>query len=181
MSLVETFLDQYLNQELKLALLPSADDQSLFDLIYQLKIKSQDLLIVLEELVINAKEHGDGLPQFYHGKNEPDFTFLISDRGVGIHERVPVNPRLSDTKGKSSSSIIRLALEEGITGTGTIGRGMGLYYLSRFVRQTQATALIASDRGCVIQQGDVFHEKDLSKDIQSTVIVLVVHAAEVGA
>ena len=157
------------------------DDQKLFDLARELGIRSQDFIIVLEELLINCQEHGDGIASMQYAVADDLFIFRLSDRGSGIHRSIPRNPRLSDTLGKASSSILRLALEEGITGTGQIGRGMGLSLLSQFVRRSSTEAIIASDHGCVTQQGDRFSECILQKDVLGTVVLLKVARSDVGA
>lgn len=77
-------------------------------------------------------------------------------------------------------SILRLSLEEGISGTGQIGRGIGLYYLSRLVQETGGECLIASDRGTVVQSGSQFFEKSLSQDTKGSVVVLKMTNKELG-
>jgi len=118
----------------KLQTLIPLNDESLFNLITSLGIKSQNLENVLTELMINSDEHGGGINIFLYGHWGKKLFFVFQDQGEGIHETIPKNQRLSDTRGKSSVSLLRLAMEEGITGTGTIGRGMGLFYLAQFVK-----------------------------------------------
>lgn len=154
-------------------------DQTLFDLMASLNIKSQDLLIVLEELLMNSMEHGNSSPTFFYSTGEVLF-FVLRDKGMGIHENIPQNPRLSDTKGKSTTSILRLALEEGITGTGTVGRGMGLFYLSKFVSEHDAEAIVASNQGYIHQNRHQFLEHTTANDTGGTIVILKVKASEVG-
>lgn len=156
------------------------DDQRLFELVTKLGVRNQDLVVVLDELLINGQEHGGGQVRLHVSVTDDSIIFRMKDNGTGIHMTVPKNPRLSDTGGKSSASILRLALEEGITGTGQVGRGMGLYYLSRFVRLNGAECQIASDHGCISQSGASFHERSLENDVGGTVIVLRVGKTEAG-
>lgn len=106
--------------------------------------------------------------------------FALEDYGPGIHTTLPANARLSDLKGKKSSSLLRLALEEGITGTAQIGRGLGLFYLSRLVADNHAETLLASNCGLVIQHGDVFYEKDLKNDISRNLIIIKIIEPKAG-
>ena len=180
MQAVESIFQSALENKLSFDVVTAVTEDKLFDLVTKLGIKSQGLIIVLEELIINSVEHGNGRPDLYFECESGLLTFIMRDRGVGIHEQIPRNPRLSDTKGKSTSSILRLALEEGITGTGVVGRGMGLYYLSKFVVDHDANCLVASNRGYVVQSRDVFHERSTNKDVDGTIVILQVANREVG-
>lgn len=180
MSFIEDEFTRLVSKKTDLEIITNPTDSSLYDLIQGLSIKSMDLLIVLEELLINCKEHGAPPIEFYYGKSFGSYFFAFVDYGVGIHESIPLNIKLSDTKGKSSSSIIRLSLEEGITGTGQIGRGMGLFYLSKLVRNKNASCIVASNSGFVMQVGDYFYEKRLPFDIKKNVVLLRVKSQELG-
>lgn len=177
---LEEILNQALQKTLPFKALDPVTDQSLYELVRGLGVKSQELLIVLEELLMNSQEHGGGHPRLFYDVSDDQLCFLLRDDGQGIHQHVPRNPRLSDTKGKATTSILRLALEEGITGTGTIGRGMGLFYLSKFVSEHGAESLVASDQGMILQQGGQFYEKLTSCEIEGTMILVRVAAREVG-
>jgi hypothetical protein len=180
MGVTEPILNQYLKGQLKFSFFESITDQNLFDLVQKIGIRNQNLVVVLEELIINSREHGGGASRFYYDQHSSNLTFVIVDKGGGIHEKVPMNPRLSDTKGIASASIIRLSLEEGITGTGQVGRGMGLYYFSQLIKNCNAEGLVASDKGCVVQKGDEFFEKDLTQDTKATILILQIGVKEAG-
>jgi len=180
MQTIEQIFFTAINNHLTLKKLTPLSDQSLFELLESLNIKSQELLIVLEELLMNSIEHGGGQMQFHYDLIDDHFYFVLQDKGDGIHKNVPRNPRLSDTAGKSTTSILRLALEEGITGTGTIGRGMGLFYLSKFIHENDAESIVASNGGMIIQQKGQFSEKAVGKDVEGTLILIKVKASLVG-
>jgi hypothetical protein len=176
----EGLFESFLKQASDLQELTPISDAVLFDFLKKSRLRSQELEIVLQDLLMNAQEHGSSPIQFLHGRDKGVSSFLLCDHGAGIHQTVPENIRLSDLKGKSSSSIIRLFLEEGITGTGQDGRRMGLYYLSRLVSEKNAEALIASDSRVIIQRGTLFFQKSLDRDIGKNVILLQVRNSEVG-
>jgi hypothetical protein len=180
MSLQSIFL-KIISADKNLNCLRNVTDPIFFDLIYnQLHIKSQDFLVVLEELLMNSKEHGRVDADLYYGSLEDKIWFAITDKGSGIHSTIPLNQRLSDLSGKTSSSILRLSLEEGITGTGKLGRGMGLYYFNKFIVDHEGEGIISSNSGLVHQKSDQFFEKTLSQDTGSNVILLMVPKIKVG-
>lgn len=152
--------------------LKSNSDQALYEKLTALGISSAPLINVLEELVINGREHGVKGLQIYCAIEGKHLLFATSDKGPGIHQTVPRNPKLADTINKTPAAIIRLALEEGITGTGVTGRGVGLYLLSEYVRRTGSEAIVCSDGGLVRQQGAKFHEESSSKNWDGCIICL---------
>ncbi len=156
----------------------NANEYTIYESLISEKIKSQDLAIVLEELFINSTEHGKSNPNFYFDKINDFYFFAIIDYGSGIHTTIPKNNNLSDLKLKTSSSIIRLSLEQGITGTGQIGRGQGLFYLNTLIQQKSGMALIASNSGLVLQDKNIFTTETLSTDIQANCIILQIHEKE---
>ncbi|PIU01250.1 MAG: hypothetical protein COT74_01740 [Bdellovibrionales bacterium CG10_big_fil_rev_8_21_14_0_10_45_34] len=177
---VEKVFQEFCKGDSRLTTVKNITDQKLFEVVTHLGIKNQNLTVVLEEVLINAQEHGDGHPSLHYKVDGNLLVLVISDSGVGIHQKIPENLRLSDTRGKSSSSIIRLSLEEGITGTGTVGRGMGLYYLSRFASENQASIFVASDQGAVIQVSSQFYERRLTDDLGCTLVILETTLKDAG-
>lgn len=155
-----------------------ANEYTIYDTLQSAEIKSQDLIIVLEELFINSTEHGKSNPDFYFDKIDDYYFFAVIDYGAGIHTTVPKNNNLSDLKLKTSSSIIRMSLEQGITGTGQAGRGQGLFYLNTIVQQKNGYSLIASNSGLVLQNKNVFTTETLPSDIQANCIILQIHEKE---
>ncbi len=181
MYLLEDELKKIIDHQTKLTCLVNPTDQTIYEnLTTDLGLKSQDLLIVLEELLANSLEHGSLPIHYYFGQQLKYYIFCIEDFGSGIHTTIPKNSRLSDTKDKSSMSIIRLSLEEGISGTGTVGRGMGLYYLSKLIKEKGAEGLVASNSGLVIQRDNYFIEKPLVQDIKRNLVIFQIHQKELG-
>lgn len=177
---IENLFDQVLKSSNSFDEIKNISDHELFEFYNKYSLKNQNLLVVLEELIMNSVEHAKCAPDFLYKKNNNEFIFIIKDAGVGIHETVPKNPNLSDTLGKTSTSIIRLSFEESITGTGQKGRGMGLYYLSRLVSETKGQCLVASDSGFVVKSSEVYTEKVLSTDIKQNIIILMINLNELG-
>lgn len=155
-------------------------DSQLFDFYITQTIKNNNLLVVLEELRMNSIEHAKSEPNFFFKKESDHFVFIIEDNGFGIHQTLPKNPKLSDTEGRASSSILRLALEESISGTGLQGRGMGLYFLSRLITEIDGECLVASDSGFVSKTNDIYTEKDLLIDIKKNVIIIKINFKGLG-
>jgi hypothetical protein len=156
----------------------NVNEYTIYDALQSAQIKSQDLIIVLEELFINSTEHGKSNPDFYFDKINEFYFFAVIDHGAGIHTTIPKNINLSDLKLKASSSIIRLSLEQGITGTGQAGRGQGLFYLNTLIQQKSGLALIASNSGLVLQNKNIFTTETLPVDIQANYIILQIHERE---
>ncbi|MBK7961385.1 MAG: hypothetical protein IPK04_09415 [Bdellovibrionales bacterium] len=176
---IEDYFDQIINKEV-VPILINPTDIDIYELFQTQKIRSQEFLIVLDELLFNSEEHGQRPINLYLKKSFGSLVVAIEDFGQGIHTTLPCNQRLSDIKGKKSSSILRLSLEEGITGTGQVGRGLGLFYLSEFVLEKSAECLVASDSGLVIQSAQIFYERALAADICRNLIVIKVLADRIG-
>lgn len=155
-------------------------EEQVYSLLQTLKIKSKNFMVVIDELLINSQEHGGSPIDFYYGESLDFLFFAIVDKGPGIHITLPRNEKLSDIKNKSSTAIIRLSVEEGITGTSTPGRGMGLSLLSKFVADKNAEALVACNSGLLRQMGSYFIEKKLSYDIVGNCIVIKILKKELG-
>jgi len=179
MQFIEDVFEAIVSGQTQLKKIDSIDDQKLYDFYLSIGAKSQDLLVVLEELLINSQEHGKNPISFYYDKLMNVFTFAVVDSGFGIHSTVPNNVHLKDVRGKSSSSILRLSLEEGISGTGQVGRGMGLYYLSKLATEKKATVLLSSNAGLVIQQSNLIYEKKLASDIKCNCVIIQINAKEI--
>ena len=74
---------------------------------------------------------------------------VIINRAL-IDELIP-----ADVKGKAAAALVRLACEEGVTGTGVKGRGIGLHLFSDFIRKRNGEGLVFSDGGLFVQVGNV--------------------------
>lgn len=153
----------------------AANESALYDTLQQEGIQNLELQILLEELLINSFEHAkDQKVELYFANILNSSYFAIKDSGPGIHRTVPINKNLSDLKNKNPSAIIRMSCEEGITGTGVIGRGIGLSLLQNFCIQNPAESILWSDTGWVLQTGSLFYERQGSPvpEINGTLIAL---------
>lgn len=181
MYLIEDIFQAICQDQCALGRMANPTDQDLFDFfVNQWEIKNLNFILVLEELLINAREHGGPPINLYYGQMGEYFLIALEDFGRGIHQTLPCNPRLADLKGKKTSGILRISLEEGITGTGIIGRGMGLFYLMEFISANNGEALLASDAGILIQNSNNFFSKDLAKQINRNLIIFQITKATVG-
>ncbi len=155
-----------------------ASENGIFEGLQDLGINDAEIQSVLEELLLNAREHGQSKAIAIHLASHLGWFYAaIRDEGPGIQATLPKNPRLADTLGKSAAALTRLAAEEGITGTGIPGRGIGLHLLSEFVRTRKAESLILSDGGLFVQVSDIFLERAAKKSIQGTLIAFKVELA----
>ncbi|MEQ1665940.1 MAG: hypothetical protein ABL927_11245 [Bdellovibrionales bacterium] len=178
--LLEDVFREILNNKTNLKLIINPTEDQIFRLVSEFGFKSYNFSLVLDELLINSIEHGKPPINFYYGQNQEYYYFGVLDFGPGIHETVPRNERLRDTKNKASTAIIRLSLEEGITGTSVVGRGMGLSILSKFIQNSDSEVLIASNSGYVKQVGSNFFEKKLNNDIRANLIALKINKKDLG-
>ena len=151
-----------------------AADSKLFDAYEKLNLNDTFLLSVVEELLMNSLEHGLTPIEIFFSKKEATVFFGIWDRGTGIHNTLPRNPKLSDTKDKTSAALVRLSLEEHITGTGQVGRGVGLGLLSKYVKRSDSELLIWSNGAWVMQAKDCYFEQPSSQNVDGTMILLSV-------
>jgi len=87
---------------------------------------------VFAELAMNAVQHAHseigavGLIQFYQSDAGERFVCAVADGGIGIRRSLESN---EDLRGRATYdwTAIELALEEGISGTGSSRRGIGLF------------------------------------------------------
>ncbi len=155
--------------------IPSATDNGIFDRLHNLSVSDTEIMVVLEELLLNAQEHGQRKAIAVHIEKHLGWLIAaVRDQGPGIHATLPLNPRLSDTLGKSAAALTRLATEEGITGTGTHGRGIGLHLLSEVIRSRNGESLVLSDGGLFVQVGDLYLERKARFPILGTLVAFKV-------
>ena len=175
---LEDIVQSVIDGKSLIAQLPGTTDQALFDFMKDSGFSSRhELMTVFEERLINAREHGGGKSLAVFAQKLMGFLyFVIVDRGPGIHTTLPRNPHLSDTKGKSPMALIRLAMEEGITGTSVVGRGVGLYLLSDYINRNGGEAILISDGGLVVQVRDVSMQEKSSHPWDGTLIAVKVTA-----
>ncbi|MEK6705268.1 MAG: hypothetical protein AABZ06_05725 [Bdellovibrionota bacterium] len=172
---LEDIAESILQGKPLLPLLKDSSENGIFNALSDLGMADIEIQAVLEELLLNAREHGQNKNiMIYMGCHVGWFFAVIRDQGPGIHMTLPKNPRLADTKGKSAAALIRLAVEEGITGTGTVGRGIGLHILSELVSSRRAESLVISDGGLFVQVGDVFLERYARIPTDGTLVAIKV-------
>ena len=178
--LIEDVFTEIYEQRITFDKIVNPSEEQIFNLMQMLKIQSYNFMLVIDEILINSQEHGTGPIDFYHGESLDFLFFAITDKGPGIHVTLPKNAKLSDIKDKSSTAIIRLSMEEGITGTSTPGKGMGLSILSKFVSDKNVEAIVACNSGTLKQMGSYFLEKKLTFEIPGNCIVIKVQKKELG-
>ncbi|MBF0361599.1 MAG: ATP-binding protein [Oligoflexia bacterium] len=168
---VEDIFYSLLIQKPLITELKNSSDQTIFESLDSLGIASNvNLVTVIEELVYNAREHAKINIKVYISKIFDSLYFAITDNGPGIHNTIPCNKNLSDLKGKSSAAIMRTSCEEGISGTGVVGRGVGLYLLSEQCSLVSGEILIACNGYVLIQRQSIFMQKKLNSEIDGTII-----------
>jgi len=178
--LIEDVFTEIYTQRITFDKITNPTEDQIFNLIQLLQIKSYNFMLVIDELLINSQEHGGAPIEFYYGEALDSLFFAITDLGSGIHVTLPRNIKLSDIKDKASTAIIRIAMEEGITGTSTVGRGMGLAILSKFIIEKNADAIIDINFGMLKQMGSYFLEKKPSFEIQGNCVIIKIHKKELG-
>lgn len=128
------------------------DQNSFYQLASNLPMgKSGDFISSLEELQMNAQEHGSMPTSFYFVVKNNFVHSAIVDSGVGICKKLVPILKASFSGFITCGAILRLSLEEGITSTGVKGRGQGLNFISKFIDSADGELLIASNSGIVIQ------------------------------
>lgn len=155
--------------------LSSTSDEALANAFVNVDIQNDpDLINACEELLLNGREHGKENVSVFLEKEGHIFIFAIRDFGDGIHQTIPRNPRLKDTSYASASKILNLACEQGVSGTGDPGRGVGLYELTAFCEKRQADALIMSDSATLIFNKQKSPQILSRPDIKGTLVILKV-------
>jgi hypothetical protein len=176
---LEDIAESIIHHKPLLPAIPSASNNGIFNAMRDLSVTDLEIQAVLEELLLNAQEHGQGRGvTIYMGRHLGWFFVAIRDEGPGIHATLPKNPRLADTQGKSAAALIRLAVEEGISGTGSIGRGIGLCLLSELVHLRRAESLIISDGGLFVQVGDIFLERGARLSIHGALVAFKIEVVQ---
>jgi hypothetical protein len=173
---IKKFADDILAGSTRFLALTDPTDNDFYAFSQKNGFTETHLVTVLEEIFLNAREHGSGKILFYFHKDGSTLLFGIRDLlGVGIHETVPKNPRLVDVGGKEASSILRLSLEKGITGTGDVGRGIGLFLLKDFVQKSKGESYLASDSAFLRQNINKIFESDLGSEIKGSLVCLKIN------
>jgi hypothetical protein len=107
---------------------------------------------VFAELALNAVQHAEspigafGIIQFYESQAGRRFVCAVADGGIGIRQSLERNPSLAD-KVPYDWDAIELALEEGISRTGSRTRGIGLFGVGEDMRKPGRQLIIHSGIG----------------------------------
>jgi anti-sigma regulatory factor (Ser/Thr protein kinase) len=107
---------------------------------------------VFAELALNAVQHAEssigafGLIQFYESGAGSRFVCTVADGGIGIRRSLERNPQLR-SKVPYDWTAIELALEEGVSGTGSNRRGIGLFGVAEDMRKPDRQLIIHSGIG----------------------------------
>jgi anti-sigma regulatory factor (Ser/Thr protein kinase) len=113
---------------------------------------------VFAELALNAVQHSDssiaafGLIQFYQSESGRRFICAVADGGIGIRASLERNPGLR-RRVPYEWTAIDLALEEGVSGTGSPSRGIGLFGVSDEMSRPGRQLIIHSGNGLLIAGG----------------------------
>ena len=107
---------------------------------------------IFAELALNAVQHAEsevgafGLIQFYESQNGRRFVCAVADGGIGIRRSLEKNPALRD-RVPYDWAAIEVAIQEGVSGTGSKTRGIGLYGVAEDMRKEGRQLIIHSGIG----------------------------------
>ncbi len=113
---------------------------------------------VFAELAMNAVQHSQseigsvGLIQFYQADAGERFVCAVADGGIGIRRSLESNPDLR-SQATYDWTAIELALEEGISGTGSNRRGIGLFGVAEDMAMPGRQLIIHSGIGLLTTGG----------------------------
>ncbi|MFZ0248291.1 hypothetical protein [Candidatus Binatus sp.] len=114
---------------------------------------------VFAELALNAVQHSDssiaafGLIQFYQSETGRRFICAVADGGIGIRASLERNPALR-RRAPYEWTAIDLALEEGVSGTGSPSRGIGLFGVADEMTKPGRQLIIHSGNGLLLAGGN---------------------------
>jgi anti-sigma regulatory factor (Ser/Thr protein kinase) len=107
---------------------------------------------IFAELALNAVQHSEseigafGLIQFYESEHGRRFVCVVADGGIGIRQSLARNPDLRE-RVPYDWVAIEVALQEGVSGTGSRTRGIGLYGVAEDMRKAGRQLIIHSGIG----------------------------------
>jgi len=113
---------------------------------------------VFAELAMNAVQHSQseigsvGLIQFYQSDAGERFVCAVADGGIGIRRSLESNVDLR-SRATYDWTAIELALEEGISGTGSNRRGIGLFGVAEDMAKPGRQLIIHSGIGLLLTGG----------------------------
>lgn len=130
---------------------------------------------VFAELALNAVQHAEsrigalGLIQFYESQSGRRFVCTVADGGIGIRQSLVRNPNLAD-KVAYDWDAIELALEEGVTGTSSRTRGIGLYGVAEDMRKPGRQLIVHSGIGMLLMNDGVQNEPQRTSLFPGTLV-----------
>ena len=107
---------------------------------------------VFAELALNAVQHSEspigalGLVQFYEYAAASRFVCAVADGGIGIRASLQRNPELR-RRASYDWTAIEVAVEEGVSGTGSQRRGIGLFGVVEEMRHPGRQLIMHSGKG----------------------------------
>jgi anti-sigma regulatory factor (Ser/Thr protein kinase) len=113
---------------------------------------------VFAELAMNAVQHSQseigsvGLIQFYQFEAGERFVCAVADGGIGIKRSLGSNAALR-SRATYDWTAIELALEEGVSGTGSNRRGIGLFGVAEDMAKPGRQLIIHSGIGLLLTGG----------------------------
>ncbi len=113
---------------------------------------------VFAELAMNAVQHSQseigslGLIQFYQFEAGERFVCAVADGGIGIKRSLGSNAALR-SRAAYDWTAIELALEEGVSGTGSNRRGIGLFGVAEDMAKPGRQLIIHSGIGLLLTGG----------------------------
>lgn len=113
---------------------------------------------IFAELAMNAVQHSQseigclGLIQFYQFEAGERFICAVADGGIGIRASLESNPELRREAAYDWTAIEK-ALEEGVSGTGSGRRGIGLFGVAEEMAKPDRQLIIHSGIGLLRRTG----------------------------
>lgn len=113
---------------------------------------------IFAELAMNAVQHSQseigclGLIQFYQFEAGERFVCAVADGGIGIRASLESNPELRRDATYDWTAIEK-ALEEGVSGTGSNRRGIGLFGVAEEMTKPDRQLIIHSGIGLLRRTG----------------------------
>lgn len=131
------------------------------------------------EMQANVMEHSETKDGYFMiGQSYPETKRVrvsILDLGIGIKTHL-MRSGLKFEQNNDSFIIVK-AFEEGISGTGDTGRGIGLSVLKEFIDKCEGSLVVISNKGFFIRAGKkIVIQRDLSFDFPGTLIDITVNA-----
>ena len=139
-----------------------------------------ELVEIFSELVNNAAEHGitetgaNVHVRFMPHRRGRAFDAVVADQGPGIRATLAGNTALPYSA--TDAEAIGLAIQELVSGTGVLTRGIGLWMTATQMRKPGRKLLIHSGNGLLVMYGDAAPEITETERRQGTMVRLTIPA-----